>query len=302
MPNIHTISGLSPCGIFPNQSPRSAASSYAKVRFIFAKKGNPAAAGFRSGLFDGSEYRHRHLRDDGVAAGFQALSPVSGGTDGNAVHPSGKPIIHSVMAGCKRNFAPVALPMVSAKPVLWDVPLRDSLRPVFSQYRACGCSTSCVVTVGKSVLICVARLGMVVPFRYFAIRFLNCSTSCSVSAPVTVSNNPDAVSPVRRTDGASWNNKRLDFVTFAFQVSAHGFENHALVPSSEATHVFSDDPVRADIPDDRQHCRPEVAVVCRSLSSSSVGEGLAGEAAGEDGMRSGMTAGSGRCFPRCFRR
>jgi len=31
---------------------------------------------------------------------------------------------------------------------------------------------------------------------------------------------------VRRIDGDSWNNKRLDFVTFTFQISMHLFENH----------------------------------------------------------------------------
>ena len=98
-----------------------------------------------------------------------------------------------------------------------------------------------------------------------------------------VGNNPDPVSPVRRTDGDSWNNKRLDFVTTGFQVSAHCFEYQAVVPSNKPTHVFSDDPVRWCISYNLIHVRPLVAVVCRSLSSSGVAEWLAGETAGDNG-------------------
>src|SRR5216117_2792690 len=76
-----------------------------------------------------------------------------------------------------------------------------------------------------------------------------------------VGNNPDSISSVWRVDGASWNNKRLDFVTFAFQVSADLFEYHAFVPSNEATHVFSDDPCWFDVSYNRKHFRPLVAVV-----------------------------------------
>jgi len=67
---------------------------------------------------------------------------------------------------------------------------------------------------------------------------------CSTSCVVAVGNNPYPVSSVRRVDGNSWNNKRLDFVTFGFQVKMHLFENHALVPSNEAANVFTDDPPR----------------------------------------------------------
>jgi hypothetical protein len=85
-----------------------------------------------------------------------------------------------------------------------------------------------------------------------------------------------------RTDGDSWNNKRLDFVTFAFQVSAHCFEYQAFVPSNEATHVFSDDPFWFDVSYNRKHVRPLVAVICRSFSSSGMAEWLAGEASSDD--------------------
>jgi hypothetical protein len=97
------------------------------------------------------------------------------------------------------------------------------------------------------------------------------------------SNNPDSVPSVGRVDGDSWNNKRLDFVTFTFQVRAHLLEYHAVVPSNEATHVFSDDPCRFDVSYNRKHFRPLVAVIARASSSSGVAEWLAGEAAGDNG-------------------
>jgi hypothetical protein len=86
---------------------------------------------------------------------------------------------------------------------------------------------------------------------------------------------------VRRVDGASWNNNRLDFVTEAFQVSATFFENQTVAPSSEATHVFSDDPAGKRAFNNGKHRWPEVAVVCRSFSLSGRGEGLTWEAACE---------------------
>ena len=94
-------------------------------------------------------------------------------------------------------------------------------------------------------------------------------------------NNPDPVSPVRGIDGASWNNKRLDFVTFAFQVNAHLLEYHSFVPSNKPTHIFSDDPVWLDVLYDLKHVRPLIAVICRAFSSSCVAEWLAGEASCE---------------------
>lgn len=82
---------------------------------------------------------------------------------------------------------------------------------------------------------------------------------------------------MERVDGDSWNNKRLDVVTFSFQVSAHLFEYHAPPDSKEATHVLSDDPCRFCKPYNSKHLRPEMAVVFRSLPSSGLGKRLAGE-------------------------
>ena len=97
-----------------------------------------------------------------------------------------------------------------------------------------------------------------------------------------MSNEPDAVSSVRRVDGDSWNNDRLYVVSFRFQVSAHLFEYHSVVPSNKATHVLSDDPYRLKFSNDPKHFRPEIAVVLCSFSLSGLGEWLAGKSASED--------------------
>jgi hypothetical protein len=43
-------------------------------------------------------------------------------------------------------------------------------------------------------------------------------------------------------DGYSWNNKRLNFVTFVFQASVDLFEYQTSAPSNEAANIFTDDP------------------------------------------------------------
>lgn len=104
----------------------------------------------------------------------------------------------------------------------------------------------------------------------------------SILFALVVGNKPHSFSPMRRIDGASWNTKRLDFVAIRFQVRAHAFEYQAVVPSSEATHVLSDDPSWSALPDDSKHFRPEMAMVLRSSSSPGGGKRLAGEASSED--------------------
>jgi len=96
------------------------------------------------------------------------------------------------------------------------------------------------------------------------------------------SNNPDPIPSVRRVDGDSWNNERLDCIAFSFQIKAHLFEYHSRLHSNEATHVLSDDPLGFRKSNNSKHLRPEPAVICRSFSSSGLGEGLAGKAAGEN--------------------
>jgi hypothetical protein len=96
---------------------------------------------------------------------------------------------------------------------------------------------------------------------------------------MAVGNKPDSVSPVRRIDGTSWNNKRLYLVPFGFHVSLHLLEYHPTLLSKQSVNVFSDNPCRLNLPYNSEHLRPEEAVVARSLSPSALAERLAGEAA-----------------------
>ena len=114
---------------------------------------------------------------------------------------------------------------------------------------------------------------------------------------------PHAVSAVGRTDTASRNNHRLDGISRLFELFAHEIGDISLFGAvnvvtlteesgravhlsctarlyhrEDAINVFSNDESGLHLPDDSKHCRPEVAVVCRSFSSSGCGERLAGEA------------------------
>jgi len=110
-----------------------------------------------------------------------------------------------------------------------------------------------------------------------------CASGLLLSSFATaVGNNPDPVSSMRGIDGASWNDKREDFVAKSFQVSAHLFEYHASVDSKQAPNIFSDDPSRLELSNNASHFRPEEAVILRSAPSSGLGEGLAGEATCKD--------------------
>jgi hypothetical protein len=74
----------------------------------------------------------------------------------------------------------------------------------------------------------------------------------------------------------------LDIVALAFQVSAHLFEDHAVAPSSQPRHVFSDDPCGLDMTYDCQHVWPLVAVIRRAVFVSGpnhVSTGLIGRGA-----------------------
>lgn len=95
-------------------------------------------------------------------------------------------------------------------------------------------------------------------------------------------NDPDTVPSVWRVDGDSWNNERLYFVTFSFQVKAHLFEYHAFAPSNETANVLTDDPSGFEFPNNPKHVRPEMAVILRSFPSSGLGERLAGEASAKE--------------------
>ena len=93
---------------------------------------------------------------------------------------------------------------------------------------------------------------------------------------------PNPVPSVGRTLGASWNNKRLNFVAFIFQVKAHSLEYHSVLQSKEARNVFRQDPSGFNFVNRSKHLRPEEAIILTSFSLSGAGKRLAGEAAGEE--------------------
>lgn len=87
---------------------------------------------------------------------------------------------------------------------------------------------------------------------------------------------------MRCVDGASWNNKRLRLITFAFQIREHLVEYQASVPSNKAANVFTDDPSGTKLAYDAKHLRPEVAIIFRAAPSSSLGKRLTWEASREE--------------------
>lgn len=103
---------------------------------------------------------------------------------------------------------------------------------------------------------CVVRFGNVVPFRSPILSW-NLLGSSKISSTRGVCNNPYSVAPMGGLDGASWNNKRLDFVAFAFQVKYTAFELHV----DEASNVFTNDPRGPCLFDNAEHFRPEIAVI-----------------------------------------
>jgi hypothetical protein len=121
-----------------------------------------------------------------------------------------------------------------------------------------------------------------------------------------VCHNPDPVSPVRRRDGTSWNNKRLDRVTDRTEILTDTFEKQLLLVNThrrvvdtvrrattcsalhsnrtapfdhrnEPSNVFTNDPSGPVSVDSGKHRRPEIAVILRASSLPGHGEGLTGE-------------------------
>jgi hypothetical protein len=76
-----------------------------------------------------------------------------------------------------------------------------------------------------------------------------------------VRQNPNPVAPVRGIDGASWNNKRFDFVTNSFQLKKQSFEDHALFKSKDSTHIFKHAPAGLNSSYNSKSFRPEPAVI-----------------------------------------
>lgn len=120
-------------------------------------------------------------------------------------------------------------------------------------------------------------------------------------------NKPYTVPPVRRSDGTSRYNKRLDRIPLTLKVLADRLDDMPLTHLSllvtlseyrglachwsllaglyhreDSSNILTDNPRGPDLPYRPQHLRPEVAVILRSSPSSCHREGLAGKAPGKD--------------------
>jgi len=80
---------------------------------------------------------------------------------------------------------------------------------------------------------------------------------------------------VRGVDGASWNNKRLDFVTFSLQVRNTIVESHI----DEASNILANDPTGLEFRYNSKHFRPEETLIFLALSLPGAGKRLARESA-----------------------
>jgi len=78
---------------------------------------------------------------------------------------------------------------------------------------------------------------------------------------------------VRGIDTASWNNDRLDFVTFCFQVRTHLVECQA----DDSNNILTNDPSWLCLLYDSEHLRPEIAVIVLASPLPGVTEWLAGK-------------------------
>jgi hypothetical protein len=93
-----------------------------------------------------------------------------------------------------------------------------------------------------------------------------------------VRHNPEPLSTVRGIDGASRNSNRPNGVAEGFQIRWHLVERQR----DEPRHILSHDPTGPDFFNNAAHLRPEPTVIADASSLPGDGEGLAGEAAGED--------------------
>jgi hypothetical protein len=112
---------------------------------------------------------------------------------------------------------------------------------------------------------------------------------------------------VRRTDGASWNNNRLNLITDSFELFADGVKDNCVftistrliigttlqvnsicgdLQRSDSSNILTNDPSGPCFLYDSEHFRPEMARVSRSSSFPCVGKRLAGEAPGKESCAS----------------
>jgi hypothetical protein len=82
---------------------------------------------------------------------------------------------------------------------------------------------------------------------------------------------------MRSIDGTSWNNKRLDFVTLAFQVRQRLVECHVF----DASNIFAKHPSGPCFAYNSKHFWPEIAVIVLASLLPSDTEWLAGESSRE---------------------
>ena len=97
-----------------------------------------------------------------------------------------------------------------------------------------------------------------------------------------VAHNVDSLPFVWSADACSWNNKRLDFEAFTFQVRAHCFEDHAVLDVNKSSHIFCNNEGGFDFFNDSKHFWPEISVVTSSFLFSCNTVRLAGETTCED--------------------
>jgi hypothetical protein len=100
----------------------------------------------------------------------------------------------------------------------------------------------------------------------------------SPSALLAVGNDPYPVPSVRGVDGASWNNKRLHFVTFSFQVRNTLIEPHA----DEPINILTNTPMGLCLRYNPEHFRPERTVILLAFSLPGIGKGLTRKSSGEN--------------------
>jgi hypothetical protein len=72
-----------------------------------------------------------------------------------------------------------------------------------------------------------------------------------------VAHNPEAFPSVGCPDRTSWYKERPDGEAFSFQLCGHGVETELNV----SCNIFTNNPSWADVADDAEHVRPEVAGV-----------------------------------------
>lgn len=96
--------------------------------------------------------------------------------------------------------------------------------------------------------------------------------------PSGISDNPDAVAPVRGADGGSWNTVPLRVIPERGKVLKH-------VPESfrpESRHVLQQDIAGSKVPNEAGHRRPEPARVVLREPLAGEGDGLAGESGSDE--------------------